>query len=463
MSLRNNIGIIIIILAFICANAIFLSFYKDVWWDSSVYIGMGKYIFFSGKSGLWEESRPLILPLILGIGWKLGFDAVYFGRLVSIIFAILVIIVTYKIGIKLFSRKIGLLAAFFTAFSYNFLFFSPNILTEIPSAFFVLLAFYSFLNNRFFLMGLFSGIAIMTRLFHVFTLIGFFLIFFFYFPGKPNFHKKLFYAALGFLITIIPYFLLNYYLYNDMLLPFKTQSHLTRTTGWMMYKEYGFYFAGLFKENFFLISLLSLPFAFKRNYRFYAITLPPSIYIIIFSFVRHKEMRFMLVILPFLYLLASYCLTQIYLKIRHKRLALVFFYIVIAIWMIMTFISFKGIFLYKYQRDDQGFLYFQDYLKNNNGNVWITNPLYALYSDGKINGLLYFYSSDNLIDFIGKNKDNVNIVLFNSCDIPCPPAELDSLCPESRNIMQNLLSKFKKIYEKEVDFCKYEIYRKPIS
>ena len=100
---------------------------------------------------MWEESRPLILPVILGVGWFLDLDIVYFGRLVSIIFAVLVVYLTYIIGIKLFSKKIALLAAFFTAFSYNFLFFSPSILTGIPSTFFVLFAFYFFLNNRFFL------------------------------------------------------------------------------------------------------------------------------------------------------------------------------------------------------------------------------------------------------------------------------------------------------------------------
>ena len=65
MRLRDNIGISIIILAFICANAIFLVFYKDVWWDSSVYIGMGKYIYSLGHSGLWEDYRMPLFPLIL--------------------------------------------------------------------------------------------------------------------------------------------------------------------------------------------------------------------------------------------------------------------------------------------------------------------------------------------------------------------------------------------------------------
>ena len=459
MSLKDNLGIIVIIISFIFANLIFSKLYNDIWWDSSVYIGMGKYIYSSGKSGLWEESRPLILPLILGIGWKLNFNLVYFSRIVSVIFSILVILMTYKIGFKLFSKKIGLMAAFFIAFSYTFLFFSPNILTEIPSMLFVLLVFYFFLKNKFFLMGLFSGMAVMTRLFQIFTLIGLYLVFFAYFFRKSNFYKKLFFAIIGISIFIIPYFFLNYYLYNDILLPFKTQGHLTKTTGWMLYKEFWFYFNGLLKENYLLLFLFSIPFFLKRNYKFYALALAPLIYFVIFSIVKHKEMRFMLVILPFLYLLLSYCLYQIYARISYKRFGLALFFVMVGLWLTITFVSFKDIILFK-SPQNEGFTYFQDFLKNNKGNIWISNPLYSLYSDSRIDGLLYFYSSENLIKFIDKNKDNVNIVLFNNCDIPCPPKELDSLCEESKKIIQGLLSKFTKVYQKEVNSCNYEIFKR---
>src|SRR3989344_870220 len=179
MELKENTGIVIIILLFIGANIAFLNFYDNVWWDSSVYIGMGKHIYSSGNSGLWESSRPLVMPLILGLGWKLGIDPVLFGRTLSILFSAAAILMVYLIGLELFSKKTALLAAFFTAFSFNFLFFSPNILTEIPSTFFVLAAFYFFLENRFFLMGIFSGLAIMTRFFQIFTLIGLALVLFF--------------------------------------------------------------------------------------------------------------------------------------------------------------------------------------------------------------------------------------------------------------------------------------------
>ena len=96
MPLKDCKGIIAIILFFIAANILFLRFYNEIWWDSAVYIGMGKHIYSLGKSGLWEESRPLILPLILGLGWKLGLNVVYFGRAISLIFSAITIFLTYR-------------------------------------------------------------------------------------------------------------------------------------------------------------------------------------------------------------------------------------------------------------------------------------------------------------------------------------------------------------------------------
>ena len=458
MLLKDHKEIAIILALFLIVNFIFLIFYDDVWWDSSVYIGMGKYIYSLGKAGLWEESRPLILPLIIGLGWLLDFNVVYFARVLSIIFAISVIFMVYLIGSKLFSRKIGLLAALFTAFSYHFLFFSPNILTEIPSTFFVLLAFYFFIENKFFLVGLFSGIAVMTRLFQVFTLIGIGLTFLLYFYNKKYFHRRLHLIIFGFLIFILPYAVLNYSLYHDVLLPFKSQTHLTKTTGWMLYKEYEFYFTGLLKENFFILFLLLIPFFYKRNYKFSALVLVPLIYLAIFSVVKHKEMRFVVVILPFLYMFMSYILFEIYSKISYKKLSLAVFFILVVFWLVSAGFALKG--AVDYKNTDEGLLYFQNYLKENKGNVWISNPLYTLYSDEKVEGLLYFYSSENLIKFIEDNKGKVDIVMFNNCDMPCPPEELDSLCGKSRKVLSDTLSRFKKVYGKEVNSCEYQIFRK---
>ena len=459
MELKENTGIVIIILLFIGANIAFLNFYDNVWWDSSVYIGMGKYIYSSGNSGLWESSRPLIIPLILGFGWTIGIDSVLFGRIISILFSAAVILMVYLIGLKLFSKRIALLASFFTAFSFNFLFFSPNILTEIPSTFFLLAAFYFFLGNRFFLMGLFSGLAIMTRFFQIFTLIGLASVFIFYFYRKPDFWRKVMYIFLGALIIILPYILFNYLMYNDILLPLKVQTHLTKTTGWTNYQEYGFYLVGLLKENFLILLLLALPFFFRKSHKFTALLAMPLVYLLIFTLVKHKEMRYMLHILPFLSILLAYIILELYKKINYKRIAKFALFAVIFAWVLFTLLSFSNVANYK----DEGAIYFQDHLQNAQGKIWITNPQYALYSDVKIDGLLYFYSSGNLINFIDKNKDDVDAVLLNSCDIPCNPTGIDQGCNESRNLLNDVLSKFEKIYEKELYGCSYVIYNKPIS
>src|SRR3989338_477668 len=95
---KGHISIIAIIAIFI------LSFYyhhypnADLWWDSSVYLGMGKYIYSLGETGLYEESRPLVWPLILGVFWKFGLDAAFFGRLAVLIFSIGTIISAYFIA-----------------------------------------------------------------------------------------------------------------------------------------------------------------------------------------------------------------------------------------------------------------------------------------------------------------------------------------------------------------------------
>ena len=67
--LREQI-IMVIVIAIILVSGIFYfaspAFNDDIWWDSAVYLGMGKHIYSLGEVGLWESSRPLIWPLILG-------------------------------------------------------------------------------------------------------------------------------------------------------------------------------------------------------------------------------------------------------------------------------------------------------------------------------------------------------------------------------------------------------------
>ena len=128
----------------------------------------------------------------------------------------------------------------------------------------------------------------------------------------------------------------------------------------------------------------------------------------------------MIAILPFLYLLTSYCLARTYSKIRNKRLALGAFSVMIIAWLMISLLSLADAAAYSIQRDEGGLLYFQDYLKNNEGSIWISNPAYSLYSDKKIDALIY-YSTFNILN---SNLLNADTVLLDTCDIPCNPNDL---------------------------------------
>ena len=114
----------------------YLFIYPNLWWDTYIYIAMGKYIFSGGELGIWESFRPLIHPLILGAFWKIGLSPLIIGKILDIIFSLLSIYLVYLIGIRVFHKTAALLAAFIFSFTPLFIMFSGLVLTE-PLALFI--------------------------------------------------------------------------------------------------------------------------------------------------------------------------------------------------------------------------------------------------------------------------------------------------------------------------------------
>ena len=146
--MKSYIAFLLLFLFFI-SKIIVLFYQNNIWWDSAVYVGMGKYIFSWGNAGLWEASRPLVWPLILGFFWKLGFDIIVMGKLLVLLFGIGTIILTYLIAHELFDKKIALLSSLLLIFSPTFFLFNSVMLAGIPSAFFFLLGFYLFIKKHY--------------------------------------------------------------------------------------------------------------------------------------------------------------------------------------------------------------------------------------------------------------------------------------------------------------------------
>ena len=248
---KNSKSIILLSLIFITLSVVFLVFYKEIWWDSAVYSNIGKFIFSNGNFGIWEDARPLVLPLILGLGWKIGFNEVMFVKIVSLAFSLGSILMVYLISKKYFSQKTAIYSSIFTAFSSIFFFFSSLGMTEIPSVFFALLSLYFLFENRPFVSGLFSGIAFMARFFSIFAIIPIYLFHLIYFDRK-KFVGKYSKVFFGFVAVIVPYLILNVALYHNVLYPFQLQINITKITGWQNYHSFWFYFIELIKQNPFL-------------------------------------------------------------------------------------------------------------------------------------------------------------------------------------------------------------------
>jgi len=218
--IRKHKVFFFILLLFFIIKIYSIFIIHDIWWDSSVFLGMGKYIYSSGEVGLWESSRPIVWPLMLGFFWKIGLDAIFFGKLLVILFSSGVLILTYLIALDIFDKKVALISSLFLALSSTFFLFNNILHTEIPSTFFVLLGFYLFIKKQYNLSGLFLGIAFMTRFFQIFIFIALSLILFYLFVKKKVPYKVLFYFSLFFLTPIVPYLISNYISYNNPFHPF---------------------------------------------------------------------------------------------------------------------------------------------------------------------------------------------------------------------------------------------------
>ena len=422
---------------------------KGVAWDSAVYIEMGKYIFSGGNIGLWEASRPLFWPFILGFFWKINLNPIIFGRIIELILAVGCIHLTYLIGKKVFDEYVGLLSSFFLAFSLTFLFYSSTILTGIPSTFFSLLGVYFFIQHKYLATGIFIGFSSMARFLQLLVLIPLMLILL-YFEKKK--FKNLLTITMGVLIISIPYLIINLFLYKNPIFPFILQSFMTKNTGWVFHQPLQFYFINLLRENFLLLFIipgiiLILKRPKEKNITILGIFL---LFFLFFNLIAHKEMRFVIVFLPYMHLITAYGISQSLILEKHRKK--VFYSLIALIILIPLTQTFGRITPPNYKEYPQ----FTDYLNKNevNSGIWITNPVFMVSSNKKTDELIYYPLFDSKrISELNKNLKEAKHILIDTCDIlPCP--QNDKECEEKAiNFLNSIKSDFDVVYNRKGGVC----------
>ena len=211
---RSHSALLAIVFVFVSLKLLALSRINFIEWDESVYIGMGKYIYSSGSVGMFEDIRPLMLPLITGLFWRLGLDVVFFSGIAAIGFAVAAIILTYSIGLRI-RKGIGVGAAALLAFTPLFFLHSSEILTEIPSTAFALAAMLLFLKEKRFFAGMCAGLSFLFK----FPQALMFLALAFVALVLYRKHRHLLPLTAGFLVATAPFFAFNiaHYPYGNIL------------------------------------------------------------------------------------------------------------------------------------------------------------------------------------------------------------------------------------------------------
>lgn len=394
---------------FIVSQAFLFS--KDIGWDDSVYIGMGKYIFSSGKIGLWEGFRPPFFPFIIGFFWKLGFGIITY-KIIAMLFGTALLLIAYKILLMLYDKKTSALSAFIIAATPIYLFNAARVLTDIPSAFFSLAAIYLFIRKRFIFSGFITSIAILTRFPQ--GIVAILLII-------TLFYKKQIFDFFRYLLGLIPllfmYLVSNKIIYNSFFLPLiKANEAATKSAQWLYSGGYFFYFSSLVEENILLIfSLVGTYFIFKKRQlkRTYFILAPAVMFLIYFTLLTHKELRYSLAFLPYIAMLSSCGIIELHRFIKKIK----FQYFVSALIIIFVISSAPQYSYYSKQKIEDPAL--KEFLKENtvSGAILTSNPRIAAYTNNKITP--YYYLFEDATQIYEENKMDSSIIVYDSSAFPC--------------------------------------------
>lgn len=419
---------IVVILFFVMQMFSFTSFH-DPWWDSSVYMNMGKYIFSGGEVGVWEPSRPLVWSAVLGAGWFLGFDQILYGRIVNLILSVGSVVLVYLISRRLGGERVGFLTTLFFAFSPTFFLFSQILFSEIVSLFLVLLGLYFFLRERYSLSGLFFGIACMSRFFVGFFILGFvgfyFLATLFDSRRRGNLRKWLYDAltfGVPFLLPAVCFLVLNMFLYGDMFFPFTLQAFMTKYTGWIFHHDVWFYIIGLFHENIFsALFLVGGAFMLFHGRLFEkSLAFGTCVALVLFFHEPHKEMRFMIGLLPVLWYGVSRVIDSVVSFARGYEIVVLSGFV--FVWLLGIG---SGLYYDAYEDGLDAFYSFASGIDDTK-RVWISNPSFVVHTDVLASELIYYplYGSDRARQ-LRERVDFADVVMLNTCDIlPCRADDL---------------------------------------
>ncbi len=334
LSAIKNPYLVLSVILILVPSIFLINFYQGYWWDEAVYLGLAK----SLSNGYYqinqnqEMFRPPFLPFMLSFFLFLGNL-----RLISVLFAVASVIITYLFAKELYGKKIAIIAALFLSTSHLFIFYSQKVLAEPVFCALFTLALYAFYkgvekNKKYLpLAGVAAALCFLTR-YPGFLLIPIFSAYIvlriFEKKGRGKIlqrllSKELALAAVLFIIILIPWLWHNHLVYNDLLGAFKSQQATLVGEGpWYYYLRHAF-------EEFGFAIIFSIPaFAFMLFSRKNSdkLLLLSIIFLLLFFsfFVIRKDMRYLIAFASVFYIFSAYGVQSFGKWIGKEKIILIF-------------------------------------------------------------------------------------------------------------------------------------------
>ena len=434
---------LVISLLLVCYNAIMFKStrFHYLGWDESVYLSMGKYIATGGDYGLWESIRPPLLPLILS-PFSLTKEFILASEIIILIFTIGTVILTYLITKDLYNKKTAAITVLVLSFTPLFLFSATQILTGMPALFCMLLALYLFMKERYFMSGMITAGAFLTRFPAGIFLIALLIIL----AINKESKKKYFQILCGASLPILFFLIINIILYQHetaslfdaALRPFlfaaKHQFNPLHTQALLYYP-----LALLKTFPLLLFSLIPLiQWAHKKETPLPHIIVPLLLFLTYFTIITNKQLRFAVLFLPFIAIYAARGILIMYEKCKegkqkktfHKVFFLILILSIIASCIVAAIGMQKNM---RFSPEKGESIHFQelDFFESNNiqdVKILTTNPQFAIHSK---NLFIPMYNDVETAKTIYE-KETYDYLIYDSAFFPCTKTE----CEESKEALQ---------------------------
>jgi len=298
---------IIIGTIFLMTRLPLINTYQTFWWDEAQYMLMTKSLFQGTPTTGWWEGRSIIYPWMLRVITFPGFNELAI-KFVNILFGLGFVLSSYYLIKELFGKDKAILVSLIMIGQWVFLYWSPRITIDIPSAFLLTLSAYLFIkgeNNP--KINLLSGVVLGLAFNIRFTVIIAGIIYLGYNMIRNKTKLKDYYWILGVLIGFMPLMIYDTITNGNPIhsaISF-VQFNLESSGGSQAGNQY--YYLATMLDNYGILMGITvfiglIPLIFKlKNKKILFTMLSLGVYLLFYSFITSvKEARFLIHLLPFL-------------------------------------------------------------------------------------------------------------------------------------------------------------------